>query len=185
MYPRVSVVCSSPGSAAAPDLSGGTGSFFSIDKRRHLLAGKGATFTDRRYLLAEKGGISAQEPPSPCWRNAAACNFTTRYFSGFLPVDPRSAVDTLASLALSTGPSTGAAAKTSGLGSMTRSQRHRWKQTEVGSEDYVGTHFRYMGGGVGFVDSAKEKNKARAVVEIYRTPLKRGRYHRLPPLSSH
>jgi len=44
----------------------GTGSFFSIDKRWHLLAGKGATLTDRRYLLAEKGGISAQELPSPC-----------------------------------------------------------------------------------------------------------------------
>jgi len=58
--------------------------------------------TYRRYLLAEKCGISAQ-PPSHCWRNAAACDFTTRYFSGFLPVDPSSMVDTVASLALSTG----------------------------------------------------------------------------------
>jgi len=35
-------------------------------------------------------------------------------------------------------------------------------------------HFRNIGGGVGFVDSAREENKARTVVEIYRTPLKRG-----------
>ena len=105
MYPRWSGLWSSPGSAAASDLSDGTGSFFNIDKRRYLLAGKGATLTDRRYLLTEKGGISAQESPSPCWRNAAACDLTTRYFSGFLPVDPSSVVDTVASLALSTGPS--------------------------------------------------------------------------------
>jgi len=65
MYPRWSGVWSSPGSAAASDLSDGTGSFFSIDKRRHLLAGKRAALTDRLYLLAEKGGISAQESPSP------------------------------------------------------------------------------------------------------------------------
>jgi len=32
----------------------------------------------------------------------------------------------------------------------------------------------YIGGRVGFVDSAREKNKARAVVEIYRAPLKWG-----------
>jgi len=63
------------------------------------------TLTDRRYLLAEKGGISTQESPSPCWRNAAACDITARYFSGFLPVDPSSVVGTLATLALSTGPS--------------------------------------------------------------------------------
>jgi len=93
VYLRVSGVWSSPGSAAVSDLSDGTVSFFSIDKRRHLLAGKGATLTDRRYLLAEKGGISAQEPPSPCWRNAAACDLTTLYFSGFIPVDPSSVVD--------------------------------------------------------------------------------------------
>jgi len=31
----------------------------------------------------------------------------------------------------------------------------------------VRTHFRYIGGGVGLVDSAREENKARAVVEIY------------------
>ena len=61
MYPCVSDLWSSPASAAASDLSDGTGSFFSIDKHRHLLAGKGATLTDSRYLLAEKGGISAQE----------------------------------------------------------------------------------------------------------------------------
>jgi len=91
-----------PGSAAAFDLSDGTGSFFSNDKCRHLLAGKRAALTDHRYLLAEKGGISAQESPSPCWRNAAACDLTTRYFSGFLPVDPSSVVG---SLALSTVPS--------------------------------------------------------------------------------
>jgi len=34
----------------------------------------------------------------------------------------------------------------------------------------------------GLVDSAREENKARAVVEIYCIPLKRGRYYRLPPL---
>jgi len=62
-YQRLSGVWSSQGFAAASDLSDGTGSFFSIDKRQHLLAGKGATLTDRRYLLAEKGGISAQESP--------------------------------------------------------------------------------------------------------------------------
>ena len=28
-------------------------------------------------------------------------------------------------------------------------------------------HFRYIGGGVGFVDSASEENKARAVAEIH------------------
>ena len=89
----------------ASDLSDGTGSFFGIDKRRYLLAGKGATFTDRRYLLAEKDGISAQEPPSPCSRNAVACDLTARYYSGFLPVGPSSVVGTVASLALSTGPS--------------------------------------------------------------------------------
>jgi len=64
-----------------------------------------ASLTDCRYLLAEKGGISAQKAPYPCWRNAAACDFTTRYFSGFLPVDPSSVVGTVASLALSTGSS--------------------------------------------------------------------------------
>ena len=31
----------------------------------------------------------------------------------------------------------------------------------------VRTHFRYIGGRVGLVDSAREENKARAVVEIY------------------
>jgi len=101
----VSGVWSSPASAAASDLSDGMGSFFNIDKHRHLLAGKGAALTDCRYLLAEKGGISEQEPPSPCWRYAAACDFTARYFSEFLPVDPSSLVGTVASLALSTGPS--------------------------------------------------------------------------------
>ena len=38
------------------------------------------------------------------------------------------------------------------------------------------------GGGVGFVDSARDKNKAHAVVEIYRAPLKRGRCPWLLPL---
>ena len=33
-----------------------------------------------------------------------------------------------------------------------------------------------VGGGVGFVDSARETNKARAVVKIYRILLNRGRY---------
>jgi len=36
-----------------------------------------------------------------------------------------------------------------------------------------------MGGRVGFVDSAREKDKARAVAENYFTLLKRGRYHGL------
>ena len=40
------------------------GSFTSFDKRRHLLTEKGATLTDCRYLVAEKGGISTQESPS-------------------------------------------------------------------------------------------------------------------------
>ena len=31
-------------------------------------------------------------------------------------------------------------------------------------------HFRHVGEGVGFVDSAREKNKARAVAEIYLEP---------------
>jgi len=105
VYPCVSGVWSLPGSAAPSDLSDSTGSLLSIDKHRHLLAGKGGTLTDCHYLLAEKGGISAQESPSPCWRNAAACDLTTRYFSGFLPVDPSRVVGTVASLALSTGPS--------------------------------------------------------------------------------
>jgi len=59
--------------------------------------------TDCRYLLAEKGGISAQEPPSPCWRYAAACDLTTRCFSEFLPVDPGSVVGTVASFGLIDG----------------------------------------------------------------------------------
>ena len=49
--------------------------------------GEGATLTDRRYLLAEKGCISTQESSSPCWRNAAACDLTACYFSGFLRCD--------------------------------------------------------------------------------------------------
>ena len=88
MYPRWSGVWSSPGSAAASVLSDGTGSFFSIDKRRNLLAGKGATLADRRYLLAEKGGISAQESPSPCWRSVVAGDLKMRYFLGFSPLIP-------------------------------------------------------------------------------------------------
>ena len=43
------------------------------------------------------------------------------------------------------------------------------------------TKLSNIGGGVGLVDSAKEENKARAVVEIYRIPLIRGRYHRIHP----
>jgi len=61
---------------------------------------------------------------------------------------------------------------------------HVWTRTEVGSEDYVGTHFRYIGGRFGLVDSAREKNKARAVAEIYRALLKRGRYHGLRPFDT-
>ena len=38
---------------------------------------------------------------------------------------------------------------------------------------YVRTLFRYFGGRVGLVDSAREENKAREVAEIY---LNRGRY---------
>jgi len=38
---------------------------------------------------------------------------------------------------------------------------------------------------VGLVDSAREENKARAEVEIYRIHLKRGRYRRLPLLWFH
>ena len=38
-------------------------------------------------------------------------------------------------------------------------------------------HFRFLGGGVGLVDSARENYKARAVVEIYRILLNRGQYH--------
>ena len=36
-----------------------------------------------------------------------------------------------------------------------------------------------IGGGVGLVDSAREKNKARAVLEIYHIHLNRGRYRGL------
>ena len=38
------------------------------------------------------------------------------------------------------------------------------------------------GGGVGLVDSARDKNKARAVVGINKVPLKRGRDPWLAPL---
>ena len=47
---------------------------------------------------------------------------------------------------------------------------------------WLWTTRRFIGERVGLVDSAREENKARAVAEIYRIPLKRGRYHRLPPL---
>jgi len=38
-----------------------------------------------------------------------------------------------------------------------------------------------VGERIGLVDSAREKNKARAFVEIYRIHLNRGRYRRLSP----
>jgi len=44
-----------------------------------------------------------KESPSPCWRYAAACDLTTRYFSGFLPVDPGSVVGTVAKFGLIDG----------------------------------------------------------------------------------
>ena len=44
--------------------------------------------------------------------------------------------------------------------------------------------YQPLGGRLGLVDSAGEKNKARAVVEIYRALLKRGRYHGLRPFDT-
>ena len=52
-------------------------------------------------------------------------------------------------------------------------------ETWVSREDQLSLHT--AGGGVGFVDSARERNKARAVAEIYRTLLKRGRYCGIHP----
>ena len=79
----MSGVWSSPGFAA--DLSGWTGTFTSIDKRRHLLAERGSSLSDCRYLVAEKSGISTQESPSPCWRKVASRRVG---FLGFSPLIP-------------------------------------------------------------------------------------------------
>ena len=48
----------------------------------------------------------------------------------------------------------------------------------------MATSLSYIGGRVDLVDSAREKNKARAVVEIYRNLLKQGRYHGLHPFNT-
>ena len=64
-------------------------------------------------------------------------------------------------------------------GKITRGQREHRKRQSGRSRESPGhgepwldvrTHFRYLGGGVGFVDSASEKTKARTVVEIYLEP---------------
>jgi len=81
--PRTGQQPDSPGSAASPDLSGWTGTFISIDTRRHLLTENGTALTDCRYLVVEKGGISTHEPPSFCWRKAASRRVV---FLGFSPL---------------------------------------------------------------------------------------------------
>ena len=48
----------------------------------------------------------------------------------------------------------------------------------------VRTHSRYIGGRVGLVDSAREKDKTRTVAKIYRILLKQGRHSGLHPFDS-
>jgi len=52
--------------------------------------------------------------------------------------------------------------------------------TRTGGEPELAT----WEGGVGLVDSAREKNKALAVAEIYRISLKRGRYRWFHPFDT-
>jgi len=47
-----------------------------------------------------------------------------------------------------------------------RQQEQEWRREQQREQH----HFRYIGRRVGLVDSASEKNKARAVIEIYFEP---------------
>jgi len=78
----------------------------------------------------------------------------------------------------SDGGGASAAAKTSGLGHDDKMPAEALMvKTWVLREDPLSLHE----GRVVLVDSAREKNKARAVVEIYRILLNRGRYRGMHP----
>ena len=78
---RLPGVWSSPGSAAASDLSDDTGGFFSIGKRRYLLAGKAATLTEKAASVRK----SRHLPVGETWRLASSRRVI---FLGFSPLIP-------------------------------------------------------------------------------------------------